>query len=105
MLLCEPPPLQSVASVFYKRLLSPVFRGINKGCAKISCLYSSTRVSTSPEVLTQCSWQDTGVYCGHPPIEHRSLYAESPQPPPHGPSARMNTHNFPVKSNIGDTKQ
>ena len=92
VLLCEPPPLQSVTSVFYKRLLSSVFRGFNKGCAKISCLYSSTRVSISPEMLICCSWKDTGVHHEHPPLEHHSPYAESPQPPPHGPSAQMNTH-------------
>ena len=85
-------PLQSVTSVFYKRLLSSVFRGINKCCAETSCLYSSTRVNTSPEVLICCSWQDTGVYYGHPPLEHHSTYAESPQPPSYGPSAQMNTH-------------
>ena len=88
------PPLHFVTSVFHKRLLSSVFRGINKGCAKTSCLYSSTRVSTSLEVLICCSWQDTGVYHGHPPLEHHSPYAESPQTPLHGPSAWMNTHEY-----------
>ena len=62
-----------------------VFRGINKGCAKTSCLYSSTRVSTSPEVLIRCSWHDTGVCHGHPPLEYHSPYAKSPNPLHMGP--------------------
>ena len=92
VLLCEPPPLSFVTSVFNKRLLSSVFRSINKGCAKTSCLHSSTRASTSLEVLIRYSWQDTGVLLGPPPLECHSPYAESPQPSPFGPSAQMNSH-------------
>ena len=118
--LCEPPPFSFVTSVFYKRLLSSVFRSINKGCVKTSCLYSSTRASTLPEVLISCSWQDTGVLHGPPPLDCLSLHAEL------GPVHEWTPMNicchplrlepecsscwlegvqhlgFPVKSNIGD---
>ena len=88
-------PSTSVCDIcILQRLLSSVFRGINKGCAKTSCLYSSTRVSTSWEVLVCCSWQDTGVYHGHPPLEHRGLPAESPNPLSLGPVHKWTTMNI-----------
>ena len=68
------------AFVFYKRLLFSIFNSINKGCAEAECLYSSTTVSTSPEVLIYSSWQDTGVYHGHPPLEHHSLHTDPANP-------------------------
>ena len=49
---------------------------INKGCAEAECLYSSISASTSLEVLICSSWQDTGVYCGHPPPEYHSLHTD-----------------------------
>ena len=82
-----------VTSVFYKRFLSSsVFSSINKGCAEAEYLYSSTSVSTSPEVLIHSSWQDTGVYHGHPPLECHSLHTDPANPLFLVPSAQMNTH-------------
>ena len=110
-----------------QRLFSSVFRGINKGCAKTSCLHSPTRVSTSPKVLVCHSWQDTGVYHGHPPLEHCSLHTDPLNPLFLGPVHEWAPMNicchplrlesecsscwlegvqhlgFPASSNIGDT--
>ena len=53
IVLCGPPPLLSMTSVFYKGLLS--FRSINNGCTETEYLYSSISASTLLEVLI-CSF-------------------------------------------------
>ena len=70
-----------VTFVFYWKLLSSVFKSINKGSIEAECLYSSTSASTSWKVLICSSWWDTGICCRHPPLAKQfSLQIEWPYP-------------------------